>query len=261
MPSSVGPERKLARAYDHFKTLKRVTEGLEDDLSHEGRIQKRDADTGRYLWRVRPDRERLAEVSLLFGDFIHNLRATLDHIVWELTPPEQRERRPLPEFPIYLNPGPGGDGFHKTGILKIWSIPQDAKVVIEAMQPYNAPAGQKERSSPLWWIRELDNIDKHRAVIASAWMLSGGSVFIRDDEMLSVIVSLKVHRGRMNDSGVIAELDTSGGSSPEDVELNPTLEIYLTESGLPEAGLVATAHDLYYLVKNKVLPQFAPFFD
>lgn len=101
-----------------------------------------------------------AELALVFGDFVHNLRCALDHLARELvikgggTPDD----------------GPGGTMFPV--LLKQGTTPFQVKAkkggptsgdlaLLESIQPYlsNSPSGH-----PLHQINRLDNIDKHRHI-------------------------------------------------------------------------------------------------
>src|SRR5262249_11008625 len=104
------------------------------------------------------------ECRLAFGDAVHQLRSSLDHIVYALIEPLTKDPQVLRkvDFPVYVeenrfkrSPGVG----HLQRLL-----PAEKFAAILAAQPYrrNPTAA---RSEPLWILSELDNIDKHRTIL------------------------------------------------------------------------------------------------
>jgi hypothetical protein len=110
----------------------------------------------------------LDDLALRIGDAVHNMRATLDYLVYQLT----LRNRPGPEpgyipmgdalrktgFPIfrdepeYEGKGKGGPGATKL----IAGLTDDQRARIKKLQPSGNP------DHPLWVLAELDNLGKHR---------------------------------------------------------------------------------------------------
>lgn len=262
MPDFSGVERKVKRAREHYDALKQAIDSLESDFARDGVVVDRDAKRGSYVWRVQIDESRLAPLPLLFGDFVHNLRSALDHIVWGLASEEHHGRRPFPEFPIFLKPGPGHDGFHASGIPKIWSLPEEAKILIERVQPYQRPHWDGwhqpgvDRASPLYDIRNLDNIDKHRRLVITTWLVSGYHGFGPD----GALNALRVRSGKKKNGSIVAELPIESGYSPEDVEFKPAFEITMDEEQREGLSVVIFASNLYHRVGIELIDKFRPFF-
>jgi hypothetical protein len=122
-------------------------------------------------------------LSLIAGDAIHNLRAALDHIVYELakrnlgsgfTPAVEADLM----FPIIGNEnrqGKPANGAHIFASGKgkwLNGVPKDARKFIENEQPYRRyPTGADYKWSPLWILNNLERIDKHRRLnITTAWL-------------------------------------------------------------------------------------------
>ncbi len=92
------------------------------------------------------------------GDVVHNLRTALDHLAHQLvlvgspegTPPRQIE------FPILDSK----EDYEKRKASKTRGMRADAVQAIDELKPY------KDGNPVLWRLRELDNIDKHRRIIA-----------------------------------------------------------------------------------------------
>jgi hypothetical protein len=98
---------------------------------------------------------------ILLGEFIHNLRSALDHLVWQLViletgnPPKTKV-----QFPIFLtedlyNRSRGGGDFCLNGVGSA------GKTFVKSLQPFSTREGT---TSPLWHLHELSNWDKHRLI-------------------------------------------------------------------------------------------------
>lgn len=162
-----GIEAKLARAETHFDAIKesvqRVT-GREPDLIP-GEFDRQEH---RYIFRAQRDSAQGDWLGAVIGDFVHNLRASLDYIVWALSSPAYRNEHPTwIEFPIFADPG---KFVTAGGPKKIGGIDPNAQAVIKCLQPFNGPDCRPRydlahpTNKPLWHLFELDNWDKHRAL-------------------------------------------------------------------------------------------------
>ena len=180
---------------------------------------------------------------------MHNLRTILDHVVWELAD-EKAQGRHLPEFPIYDSP----EGFHRSGMPKISTLPMEAKVLIEGFQPYQLG------NEALSILQRLDNIDKHRRLItvpyailsttilasATGWRLTGGVTLYPG--------------GRYQHGDVLLRC---AGTNPvgqvKRVQIQPTYQVSVEDEGV-SGEITATLTPLYDFVLDKVVRQFEPFF-
>lgn len=98
-------------------------------------------------------------VILMIGDFISSLRASLDHLAWQLallTTPEPSSKLTFPIFE--KNTADAQKRFAQITV----GIPEQAIALMESMQPYHA--GDDYKSTPLWRLNKIWNIDKHRHI-------------------------------------------------------------------------------------------------
>jgi hypothetical protein len=120
-------------------------------------------------------------LSLVFGDFIHNVRSTLDHLVMALAldngadPYDRTIQFPICDDPdrFFGKPNaktgarpkipPGGTGGNNIRALR---PPEQA--FIEGLQPYNGA----KNSWILAELQFLDNMDKHRNIIGTKFVPS-----------------------------------------------------------------------------------------
>jgi hypothetical protein len=147
---------KLRRAAMHLEGLRQANTSLTaaNGGSWLGVVDLRPGEQALVGRPTQPD----VEWSLLIGDCIQNLRAALDHRVWELASEAVRKRSPsAPEFPIFLN----ARGYTAERHRRIGSIPSSAAAVIDRMQPF---ATTEPKADPLWLLHDLARIDRHRQI-------------------------------------------------------------------------------------------------
>jgi hypothetical protein len=161
IPSLYGVRAKISQAEHHLRNLK---VSLKKRLASET--------TGDFV-RIDDDRERKHLIGranirepafkwrLLVGDIAHNLRSSLDHLVYQLAllknPLFKHGRRTM--FPIFTDK----EEFRSKGMHRIRPhLSFSAAKLIVKHQPYKRPNPTRDN---LWILSELDNIDKHRTVV------------------------------------------------------------------------------------------------
>ncbi|MDQ3023917.1 MAG: hypothetical protein M3R04_05985 [bacterium] len=122
-------------------------------------VPQHDPVTGDFTHHVFEVDPAPSSIAIIFGDILNNLRATLDHLIYEL---------------VTANAGNPGDkwrgGFpiaeSEKGFVQLMSegqvdgIPQAAQDIIRLIQPYKGGTGHS-----LWQLTKLNNINKHRSVV------------------------------------------------------------------------------------------------
>ena len=160
---------KLSRAEAHIDALKREIRTWVD--SHPYSLAKKTSpDLTRHGYVISVLREPdLEQWSLIAGDTIHNLRSTLDHLVYAIAVFQTKSDPPPGErvlaFPICDTP----ELFRKTQ-GKLAPLSMSVRAEIEGMQPYNRP--HKRLPPLLGLLRDFDDRDKHRLLhvaMAGAW--------------------------------------------------------------------------------------------
>lgn len=163
-----GSLAKIDRAGAHLDTLYNEIRAFHDLPTKAYRfISKVDVETSRYLMRVLIEKPLPVEWSLIVGDFVNNLRAALDHMVWEFVQangqkPSVRNAFPIFDYPVPVDPG---DRSRKRWDGMVGGISAPALALVESCQPHLGEDGP--RSHLLHALRELSNEDKHRVVLAS----------------------------------------------------------------------------------------------
>jgi hypothetical protein len=110
------------------------------------------------------------DCGLTIGDIVTNLRAVLDHIVWELSchgadnppsPPPKRSEKQI-KFPVQAT---RNDGRIEIALWAVGPPGDPAREAIVNLQPFQiSNRGQDPQLHPLWVLNELVNTDKHRTV-------------------------------------------------------------------------------------------------
>jgi hypothetical protein len=109
---------------------------------------------GGHDFRVHVRNQIPDSIGLIFGDFIHNLRASLDNLVYELA---FQNRRTI-SFPVYSDRAKFSTEFEP---LLRSSVPPEAFQIIERVQPYHATDSSDPRVR-LGLLNSFWNGDKHR---------------------------------------------------------------------------------------------------
>jgi hypothetical protein len=152
---------KAARALEHLQSLKADLQ-LYYDSSPCTVTKFSRPEIGRRGFRIAiadPD----DRIYLLAGDFAHNLRSALDHVVYALIVHTTKE---LPgstqvQWPVQTTENATGA---KTFERQTKGVPPAPLAVIAELQPYAAGPGEAYKRTPLWQLHKLDIVDKHRRI-------------------------------------------------------------------------------------------------
>jgi hypothetical protein len=156
--------------------------------------------------------------SILAGEVVHQLRSSLDYIVWELagSGPEAHRSSAL-EFPIF-DKKPMEKGSRARFERKLAGVPSRAQQLIKSLQPYHRTEAilTGPLNDPLMVIHDLDRIDKHRQL---AIAICGFA--IKTSEMAGIHLMLQRYAGRAEDeiAALAAVLDPNTTLSPQVVFL------------------------------------------
>lgn len=156
-PSLDNPRAKIARAAEHLTLLDAETAAFFESKPYEVEGEFK-ADVSEYVFTIKPVREPPLRLGLILGDFAHNLRSALDHLVCQLALLNGPSDCKTTQFPICSSHGEFKR--HEPSWLKGLSATHIAD--IERLQPYHA--GKLADHHFLTLVHGLDNVDKHRVV-------------------------------------------------------------------------------------------------
>ena len=194
------------------------------------------------------------EWGTLIGDFVHNLRSSLDHIVWQLaSKPLGKGASFINEFPIYDEKV----RYEREGIKKLRGVTNEAALtLIESLQPYPGRHGKWSFIQPLLMLNRLSNWDKHRVLhIVGSTLTGWGGVAPAGEEPLIVSAEL----GPFVDQAIIGEFIMK-----PDVDVKHTMSFSVAfEKEGPGRGLPvldSLPHLLTYM-RTEVIPKFEVLFE
>jgi hypothetical protein len=164
IPDSV--KSKLVRAQGHLDALQAETATYYK--THPAKVvRKLEGSPEEFIGEVVADFPIPTRLSLIIGDFLQNLRSSLDYLVWELVLAAKNTPDHNNMFPICATQ----DAFkQQLARHRLYGVSVDAIAEIEALQPYHD--GQDPHGNVLIVIDNLCNINKHRRVLTT--IMRGG---------------------------------------------------------------------------------------
>ena len=156
-----GVKLKIDRATEHLEELNKEVENYLDGRPYE--VVGKPREEGNPLLVCKVHRQPPLRLSVLLGDFLHNLRSSLDHLAWQLVLANGGTPGEATSFPIYARRRKYKEFKKKNDALSgvVGEISEDAARLVEKFQPYNNQAGTP-KEDPLWILNKLNNVDKHR---------------------------------------------------------------------------------------------------
>jgi len=149
--------RKLERARDHLIDLKRRADAF--FKTNPARIEGQyNADRSEFSFYFRVDHEPPEYMSLIIGDVLTNLAASLDHVIYEIAA-KTTSRPEKTGFPIWID----AKVFKSDAGTKLKGLPKGVWDAVQKFQPYVATA-KDPKQDPLWTLKTFNNWDKHQAV-------------------------------------------------------------------------------------------------
>jgi hypothetical protein len=149
-----GPRAKLARAAEHLGALRAAI----DEYLAAGPYRtphEYDAPSGEYVFRLVGDQPLPLRLGIIVGDFAHNARSALDHLVYALSNGAYPRSS---QFPIALTERDYRDQARR----RLRGVAADARAAIELVPPVRHQPDA--RLHPLAALDELSNVDKHRLI-------------------------------------------------------------------------------------------------
>ena len=230
---------KLSRAKEHAVHIDAALESWRSAVREIKQVAPKVDPDGKGFEMMIPELPPLTPVlPLIVGDYIHNIRSSLDHLIAQLSVQAGHridETRHL-TFPIYNSETIYiRNSRHKLKEL----VSPNALAAIERAQPYEArKSGDDPTADPLWVLSELDNIDKHRmlVVVAKKFKKRGARFFLhRGATPIEIPMADETWRP-MEDGATITRVNLSfdGPHRPDEVgvEVDMTASIQFADTGL-----------------------------
>jgi hypothetical protein len=194
--------------------------------------QELDPDRGGYLFRIHIKAEVPDSIGLIFGDFVHNLRASLDNLMFELLgAPAAGWVRP---FPVCSQP----EDFVKIEQSLRQQVSTKAFRIIESVQPFHAADASDPRTR-LRLLHDFWNEDKHRTstpVVLANYVATAAAY--RDDPHDKTL-GFEAYFGEIEEGKVIGWV---AGSNPDRRPLFP-VHIRFHDKPIVLAESLASFHE------------------
>lgn len=118
-------------------------------------------DTNAWEWveRFQIREEPPLRFGVMFGDVLHNLRSSLDHLMWQVTLLDGATPDDATQFPIASK---SEAQFNGMAASRIPGLSPEHRALVKRVQPYHA--GDEAARHPLSVLATLSNTDKHRIV-------------------------------------------------------------------------------------------------
>jgi hypothetical protein len=261
-----GARLKIVRAQEHLNTLQSEIRMYLDAKPYGISTKKHDdGEVTHYEWTPIVSTEPPLRLSVILGDCLANVRATIDYIVWQLAlryfdpPLIEADDRLWVSFPISEMPPVKDDGFtNKINRFANRKIPTSAIDIIKSVQPYHAG------NEPLWWLHELVNRDKHRLPLLTIGVIeqAQGQVFFRADQ---VSIPLGERASWMVDTGhklvFYGQVKTDRPLIDPRVEMNFSATVFVAfkDPVMPRIPVDVALEQIIKTVAD-IIPRFDSFF-
>jgi hypothetical protein len=157
---------KLFRAKEHLDGVQVETQKYYQ--ANPARIvRQQEGSPDEFIGKVVTDAPIPQKIPLIVGDFLQNLRSSLDYLVWELVLSAKNIPDHNSMFPICTT----SEAFKsQLARHRLDGVPASAIAEIDALQPYQD--GQGAKANVLAMIDDLCNVNKHRRILTT--ILYGG---------------------------------------------------------------------------------------
>ncbi len=256
-------ERRLDRALYHLESLKAERDAWREERPHRFWTEFEVERSKKVIWAqvLKPPP---ASLSLIAGDCIHNLRAALDNLAFELALACAKGSLPpgvegYSAFPIFHKDIAKYPKSLKKFNVMTGSIDPLAVAEIKRLQPYHR--GDWFFRDRLWQLNQLEVIDKHRLPHTTTLNnLSALSFFEPDGIGIEEIDTLFTF---FDESAPIAQYPAFDSTGAEvNVDFTAAFDVCFSEGvpgGLLGSSISSTLKSCYLHIVNKVLPVLTPF--
>jgi hypothetical protein len=204
------------------------------------------------LYDIVASEEIPARFGLIAGDFLQNLRSTLDYLVWELVLANSQTPDKKNMFPVCLTEKSFKDAIKSERLRGVADKPLK---LIDSLQPYRVEESMRAKV-PLAVLDELVNINKHRRVVLTKMQTYMSSKLPEFESVTGEHWSkTKTFRGKKH--GVPGQ-----SIDPKKLEPNskPIAFIALGEGPADDVEIVRAMDLMAIYIGEDILKQFQSFF-
>ena len=257
-PMTFNHQRRLDRALHHLKNLEAEVRAWEEECSYRTWSEPDVDPRKRLFWVEVVDAPPADHLSLIVGDCLHGLRATLDNLAFDLATAHSGKRlsskfAEKSMFPIFATKD------MRKFQDALGGVAPAAQAKIEGLQPYHR--GQWFRNDPLWQLNKLSNIDKHRLPHTTGFATASFGYAV---PMGVVTDEIEPIFGAIEDRAPIARYPATDETGVEvNMQFTPTFSIGFGETspqqirGLP---VPRRLREIHHYITWRVLPPLVPHF-
>lgn len=229
-----------------------------------------DAHRRKYIWKLRVVREVPSEISLIMSDCLHNLRSTLDNLIWQIASDRGARREVLDasSYPIcahrndYRRWDEAGILREDCGLARIAGLDPTVQAIVETTQPFQS---ERPEEHPLRWLSLLSNRDKHRRLhVAQAAAV--GSEIVLKTELGDMPIGVRDDAGRLRspvqltpgplqEGAVVAQLTLPPVDFEVPVDLSLVLDLVFADGPLVGRPLFASLCLILDFIDDHVLTE------
>lgn len=212
-------------------------------------ISEPDPKRGGYVIKITEHQSVPPIFGLIAADFVNNLRALLDNLVWVVASSNAKRRRLA--FPLVTTARMDFDKLTKTSFAGMRS---DVVEAIERHQPYNRTEIPVNRDR-LVLLHKMWNADKHHAPMGVGyWAVAATATAYGDNPLAS---DFTAHFGPFRKGQAVARVTSQGA----EYDLHPHISLDIGfKTRRPNLAIARyTLRKMYEIVAKDVLPDFRQF--
>jgi hypothetical protein len=179
----IGVRAKIERAKQLVREFEEALQSFRGTNPY-GVVAENNAQTGDRIYTIKTRTPIPLELPLIAGLAIHQLRSSLDHLAWQLVEANGHTPGKWTYFPISENKSK-----YIASSDKVQGMSAGAIKLIDAAKPYQGG------NDALWALHELDNIDKHRFLLVTAFGAAEPIVRLTKGRFGGSHVVIKIHDG------------------------------------------------------------------
>lgn len=150
---------RLDRAVFHLHALERETDAFLAPENYSCETAQ-NPETGQGIIRMEVPGKPPPTLALIASDCIHNLRCTLDNLVWAIAKAQRCNLSRNIAFPIHDKDQSEDKDFEQNWHRVVGMLSSNVQDAIRGLQPCRSPKPQRD-THPLYILNELSNRDKH----------------------------------------------------------------------------------------------------
>lgn len=242
---------KLERAEAHFNALHtQIGTFLKGEPKPYGFVAEIDVEASQALWLLHVVEEPPLEWSTIAGDYVQNLRAALDHLVWVLVKANGFKPTNSNAFPIFdvEPPDKRSHGERQRWNRQVYGLHPSVLRFFDLCQPYKGP--DRPSTHVLAGLRTLSNEDKHRALLPAFMAVAEDKeAKLRGLETRDIkkpdLETLQVRAGRpLKEESVVIEMaiEVTGPNPKVDLKAELPLDVGIGRKPIPLKGLEQMGH-------------------